>query len=60
MNPQGSREIVGFAKIVVKKCLPPSEMIIQVEVDCNLIIIEGRGGGGTYGNLKGTIPNLVK
>jgi hypothetical protein len=60
MNPNNALEIVGFAKIVVMSPDPPPLSSIQVHVDCNLSVIEGRGGGGNYGNLKGTIPNLVK
>jgi hypothetical protein len=60
INPNTSIEIVGFAKIVVISPDPPPSSNIQVHVDCNLSVIEGRGGGGEYGNLKGSIPNLVK
>jgi len=60
INPNTALEIVGFAKIVVFTADPPPLSSLQVHVDCNLIVIEGRGGGGAYGNLKGTIPNLVK
>lgn len=59
-NPNTAIEIVGFARIVVISPDPPPSSNIQVHVDCNFSAIEGRGGGGTYGNLKGTIPNLVQ
>ena len=60
MNPNTALEIKGFAKIVVFTADPPPLSSLKVHVDCNLSIIEARGGGGTFGNLKGTIPNLVK
>ena len=59
-NPQNLTEIVGFAKIVVMRPNPPPATNIDVHVDCNISIIEGRSGGGTYGNLLGSIPALVK
>jgi hypothetical protein len=60
INPNTAIEVVGFAKIVVISPDPPPSSNIQVHVDCNLSVIEGRGGGGTYGNLKGSIPNIVQ
>jgi hypothetical protein len=60
MNPRGSLTIAGFARITIFSVLPPPDRQLSVIVDCNLTIIEGRGGGITYGNLKGTIPNLVR
>jgi hypothetical protein len=59
-NPNSNMEIVGFAEIVVVAPDPPPSTNIQVHVVCNFTIVEGRGGGGLYGNVKGTIPNLVK
>jgi Flp pilus assembly protein TadG len=59
-NPQGAIEIVGFARIVVKMPNPPPDSTVTVTVDCNFSVIEGRGGGGSYGNLRGSIPSLVK
>lgn len=60
LNPNKAIEILGFARIVVFSPDPPPLSSLKVHVDCNFTIIEGRGGGTTYGNLKGTIPNLVK
>jgi len=60
MNPNDSLEIVGYARIVVMSPDPPPLSNIQVHVDCNFTVIEARGGGGTYGNVVGSIPNLVK
>ncbi len=60
MNPNTAIEILGFARIKVFFPNPPPSNNIQVLVDCNLIVVEGRGGGGTFGNIRGTVPNLVK
>jgi hypothetical protein len=60
INPNTALEVVGFAQIVVISPDPPPSSNIQVHIDCNLSVIEGRGGGITYGNLRGTIPNLVR
>lgn len=59
-NPSGSRTIVGFARITVKMPNPPPDTSVSVWVDCNQSFVQGRGGGGNYGNLRGTIPNLVE
>jgi hypothetical protein len=65
-NPNGLTEIVGFAKIeIIMPCPPPGtadcpSSTVRVRVDCNMSVVEGRGGGGQYGNLKGSIPGLVK
>ncbi len=59
-NPHGMMEIVGFARIEIFMPNPPPDNTISVRVDCNQSFITGRGGGGLYGNLKGTIPNLVE
>jgi Flp pilus assembly protein TadG len=59
-NPNTSIEIVGFAKIEVFTTDPPPLSSLNVLVDCQLQVIDARGGGSTFGNLKGTIPNLVK
>ncbi len=59
-NPTGAMEIVGFANIIVKMPNPPPDTSVKVWVDCNRSFVEGRGGGGNFGNLMGTIPNLVE
>jgi hypothetical protein len=59
-NPTGSTKIVGFAQIVIIAPNPPPDTNIDVYIDCDFTIIEGRSGNTNYGNLKGTIPNLVK
>jgi Flp pilus assembly protein TadG len=59
-NPTGPMEIIGFAEITIKMPNPPPDTSVSVWVDCNQSFVEGRGGGGTFGNLKGTIPNLVE
>jgi len=60
MNANTSIEIVGFANIVVIAPDPPPSTNIQVRVDCNFSVVEGRGGGGAFGNIRGTVPSLVK
>jgi hypothetical protein len=59
-NPTGAMEITGFARIIIRMPNPPPDTSVSVWVDCNQSFVEGRGGGGTFGNLKGTIPNLVE
>lgn len=59
-NPNGSREILGFAKAVITSPAGPPSTLFNVVMDCNLVVDTGRGGGTTYGNLKGKIPNLVR
>lgn len=60
INPNTSLPIVGYAEIVVYSPDPPPLSSIQVHVNCNFTVIDARGGGGYFGNLKGTIPTLVK
>jgi hypothetical protein len=60
INPNTDLKIVGFAEIVIFTSDPPPLSSLNVHVDCNMKVIDARGGGGNYGNLKGTIPNLVK
>jgi hypothetical protein len=60
MNPNTSLAIAGFAEIVIYTTDPPPLSSLRVNINCNFTVIEGRGGGVTYGNLKGTIPNLVR
>jgi len=55
-----TRLIVGFANIIIKGVNTPPVDNFDVDIDCNMEIIEGRGGGSIYGNLRGEIPNLVK
>jgi Flp pilus assembly protein TadG len=59
-NPNGAIPIVGFAMIEIHMPNPPPDSSVSVNVYCDLIFIDGRGGGGEYGNLKGIIPNLVE
>ena len=64
-NPNGLTTIVGFANIqIIMPCPPPGvgcdSSTVQVRVDCNFSVIEGRSGGGQYGNLRGSIPALVE
>lgn len=59
-NPNNALEILGFATIEVRMPNPPPDKTVSVKVYCELSVIEGRGGGGSYGGLKGSIPNLVE
>ena len=59
-NPNEAIPIVGFAMIEIHMPNPPPDSSVSVNVYCDLIFIDGRGGGGAFGNLKGTIPNLVE
>jgi Flp pilus assembly protein TadG len=60
INPNTGLEIVGFATVHVIMPNPPPDSTVEIQVDCLLSMIEGRGGGGTFGPLKGTIPGLVE
>jgi hypothetical protein len=65
-NPSGLTTIVGFADIeIIMPCPPPGSnecpsSTVRVNVDCDFHVIEGRSGGGQYGNLRGSIPALVQ
>ena len=59
-NPNQQIPIIGFAVIKVKMPNPPPDSTVNVEMDCDLRVIEGRGGGNNFGNLKGSIANLVQ
>lgn len=59
-NPSGAIPIVGFATIEIIMPNPPPDSSVSVKVYCELTFVDGRGGGGAYGNLKGIIPNLVE
>ncbi len=60
-NPSGLTKIVGFAIIEIRGWKGPPDNTINVYIDCNRVVIgEGRGGGGSFGNLLGSIPNLVQ
>jgi hypothetical protein len=56
----GAEEIVGFAKVMIIQPNAPPSKDLTVKIDCNFAVVDGRSGGGTYGNIKGTIPSLVK
>jgi len=60
MNPSGGIPILGFATIEIHMPKPPPDSFVEVYVYCELNFIDGRGGGGTFGNIKGAIPNLVE
>jgi hypothetical protein len=59
-NATGSREIVGFVEVTVLQTNPPPSTTLAVQVKCDLVVAEGRGGGGGFSNTLGTVPSLVK
>jgi Flp pilus assembly protein TadG len=59
-NANDNREILGFARVEVLYPDPPPSTNIQVRVDCSFSVVDGRGGGGAFSNVRGTIPHLVK
>lgn len=59
-NPNEALVIVGFAVIHVVMPNPPPDSTVTAKLDCNLTFIGGQGGGGTTGNVRGSIPNLVE
>ena len=59
-NPNQSRIIEGFARIVMFDVSGPSDKSIEAIVICQVFDSEEtRSGGGRYG-VKGTIPSLVE
>lgn len=60
INPNTDLEIAGFATVKVIMPNPPPNSSVTVIVECKLTVVEGRGGGGLYSNIKGSIPNLVE
>ena len=60
INPNTKLKILGFATVKVIMPNPPPDSTVTVQVECKYTVIEGRGGGGVYGNLHGSIPNLVE
>jgi len=58
--PNNQEEIVGFATVHVLMPNAPPDNTVKVLVECDMTVIDARGGGVTIGNLKGTIPNLVE
>jgi Flp pilus assembly protein TadG len=60
INPNQTIRILGFAKIKVIESIPPPNSNLHVQIECKFFVDEGRSGGGNYGNLKGSIPNLVE
>jgi hypothetical protein len=60
VNPNDAIPIVGFATIEILLSGSPPESSVSVNVYCELNVIDGRGGGGAFGNIMGAIPNLVE
>ncbi len=59
-NPNTELTILGFAAVTVRMPNPPPSSTVTASVSCDFQVIEGRGGGGTFGGLKGSIPSLVE
>lgn len=59
-NPTGPMQISGFARIIITMPNPPPDTSVSVLIDCRQIVVQGRGGGGNNGNIRGTIPNIVQ
>ena len=61
-NPNQTMKIVGFAKILIRYIGEAPEKTILGELECNSVSPKDtRGsGGGSYGGLMGSIPNLVQ
>ena len=65
-NPRGGLEIVGFAEIQVltinaKDVVAPKiPREVSVKINCEKYFLPVRGGGGSIGFTRGTIPNLVE
>lgn len=60
-NPSGDTKLVGFAIVEIFGYKGPPDNNIDVIIECSLLSIdEGRSGGGPYGNIMGSIPNLVQ
>lgn len=60
VNPIGIVPITGFAAIEIRMPNPPPDTSVSVCVRCEPTVVEGRGEGGIFGNLRGTIPNLIE
>jgi Putative Flp pilus-assembly TadE/G-like len=65
-NPRGGLEIVGFAEVQVltinaKDVVAPKiPREVSVKINCEKYFLPVRGGGGSVGFTRGTIPNLVE
>ena len=59
-NPNDELLILGFAAVKVSMPNPPPDSTVTAQVNCTFQVIEGRGGGGTYGGIKGSVPTLVE
>ena len=60
-NPNQSIKIVGFARVVMNNVCNAPYKLIRGQVECNYVEeSDSRGGGGSYGGIKGSIPGLVE
>ena len=61
INPNQTRLIVGFAEIVVQNVHQVPTKNMEVYLPCDPLVVTDRGSGmGSYGNLFGLFPSLVK
>lgn len=63
-NPNQSRQVVGFARVVIDDVVDagggPNGKIIRARVTCNYVDEHDSRGGGAEFSKKGSIPNLVQ
>jgi hypothetical protein len=59
-NPNTELSTSGFVTVQVRMPNPPPDSTVTATVYCDFQVIEGRGGGGIFGNLRGSVPNLVE
>jgi hypothetical protein len=60
LPPNTDLVIIGFSTMIVTDVEAPPNQLFDADYLCDFKVINGRGGGTTYGNLRGTIPNLVR
>lgn len=58
-NPSGLAEIVGYSRLVIK-AYDPKKNVIIADVNCDMVVVSALSGGGQFGNVLGSIPNLVQ
>lgn len=59
-NPNKELEIIGFSSIKVTNVNGTPNLTLDIEGTCEISVISGKGGGPNYGNVLGSIPNLVE
>ena len=58
-STSGPKKILGYAVVDITN-YDVGAKSFNVDMNCQLVVEDDRGGGTTYGNLRGKIPNLVK